>query len=123
MKTGLVKVSDPLDSIFMLTPNLRLEYSDLVGTISTIPKSDPLFAWTEDVIVFDNTQMKEMIKTLEDWYGVKITSDLQASNTCQISGTYEEQSLENLLQLIQYSIPITYEIDAKDVTITFKNCP
>ncbi|SFT98539.1 ferric-dicitrate binding protein FerR, regulates iron transport through sigma-19 [Algoriphagus locisalis] len=123
VKTGLVKVSDPTDSIFMLTPNLRLDYSDQGGTVSTIPKSDPLFAWTEDIIVFENTDMKEMVKTLEEWYGVKITTDLTASNSCQISGTYEKQSLENLLQLIQYSIPMTYEIAAKDVTLTFKNCP
>ena len=123
VKTGLVKVSDPLDSIFMLTPNLRLDYSDQGGAVSTMPKSDPLFAWTEDIIVFDETPMQEMLNTLEDWYGVKISTDLKASNTCRISGTYENQNLENLLQLIQYSIPITYEIDAKNVTLNFKNCP
>lgn len=123
VKTGLVKVSDQVDSIFLLTPNLRLDYSDHAGSISTMSADDPLFAWTKDVLVFQNTPMKEMIKTLEDWYGVKITSDLKASNTCRISGTYENQNLENLLQLIQYSIPITYEIDAKEVTLTFKKCP
>ena len=123
VKTGLVKVSDSLDSMFMLTPNLRLDYSDHVGTVSTMPISDPLFAWTEDILVFDETPMKEMVKMLEDWYGVMITTDLNASNTCRISGTYEKQSLENLLQLIRYSIPITYEINAKNVILTFKNCP
>jgi len=122
VKTGLVKVSDAVDSIFMLSPNLRLDYTNEAGSISGIPEDDPLFAWTEDVIVFENTPMSEMIKTLEDWYGVYISHDLTDSNTCQISGTYEKQSLENLLQLIQYSIPIHYQIDAKNVTLTFKNC-
>ncbi|REG90945.1 FecR family protein [Algoriphagus antarcticus] len=122
VKSGLVKVSDQVDSIYVLTPNLRLAYSNQVGAVSIIPENDPLFAWTEDVIVFDKTSMTEMIKILEDWYGVKITDNLEASNTCQISGTYEKQSLENLLQLIQYSIPITYQIDAKNATLTFKNC-
>jgi ferric-dicitrate binding protein FerR (iron transport regulator) len=123
VKTGLVKVSDQVDSTFMLTPNLRLDYSGQVGAVSNISKSDPLFAWTDDVIVFDATPLAEMVKTLEDWYGVTITTDLKDSNTCQISGTYEKQSLENLLQLIQYSIPLTYQIDSKNVTLTFKNCP
>ena len=123
VKSGLVKVSDQVDSIFMLTPNLRLDYSNSGGAVSNIPENDPLFAWTKDVLVFENTPMTEMIKTLEDWYGVKISTDLKASNTCRISGTYENQNLDNLLQLIQYSIPITFEIDAKNVTLNFKNCP
>ncbi|MEB2774443.1 FecR domain-containing protein [Algoriphagus sp. D3-2-R+10] len=123
VKTGLVKVSDEVDSIFMLTPNLRLDYTQQLGSVSGIPENDPLFAWTEDIIVFDNTPMAKMIQTLEDWYGVKITDNLTANNNCEISGTYEKQSLENLLQLIQYSIPLTYQLDAKNVTLTFKNCP
>ncbi|WP_192345916.1 FecR family protein [Algoriphagus sp. Y33] len=123
VKTGLVKVSDQVDSTFMLTPNLRLDYTNQTGFVSTMLENDPLLAWTQDIIVFKNTPMNEMITTLEDWYGVKMTHDLKASNTCQISGTYEKQSLENLLQLIQYSIPITYQLDGKKVTISFKNCP
>lgn len=120
--TGLVKVSDHTDTAFMLTPNLRLDYSNQKGSVSAMPENDPLLAWTEDVIVFENTPMHKMIETLEDWYGVEISDDLKPSNTCQISGTFEKQSLENLLQLIQYSIPITYKIDAKNVTLTFNNC-
>ncbi|MDR7129235.1 ferric-dicitrate binding protein FerR (iron transport regulator) [Algoriphagus sp. 4150] len=123
VKTGQVKVSDQVDSVFMLTPNLRLDYSDQVGSVSSMPENDPLFAWTKDVIVFDTTSMAEMIKTLEDWYGVKITHNLTVANSCEISGTYEKQSLENLLQLIQYSIPMSYHIDGKNVTLSFKNCP
>ncbi|MEB2782642.1 DUF4974 domain-containing protein [Algoriphagus sp. C2-6-M1] len=123
VKTGLVKVSDQVDSIFILQPNRRLDYTQKVGSVSDIPENDPLFAWTEDIIVFDNTPMAEMIKTLEDWYGVKITDNLTANNNCEISGTYEKQSLENLLQLIQYSIPLSYQLDGKNVALTFKNCP
>ncbi|WP_339865879.1 FecR domain-containing protein [uncultured Algoriphagus sp.] len=123
VKSGLVKVFDQVDSIFMLTPNLRLDYSKSGGAVSNIPENDPLFAWTKDVLVFENTPMEEMIRTLEDWYGVKISADLKQTNTCEISGTYEKQSLENLLELIQYSIPITYQIKEKNVILTFKNCP
>lgn len=123
VKTGLVKVLDQVDSVFMLTPNLRLDYAEQTGSVSTIAENDPVFSWTEDVLVFDNTSMEDMIKTLEDWYGVKITSDIKATNSCQISGAYKNQSLENLLQLIQYSIPLTYKIDAKDITLNFKDCP
>ncbi|MCE7054947.1 DUF4974 domain-containing protein [Algoriphagus sp. AGSA1] len=123
VKTGLVKVSDQVDTFFMLTPNLRLDYAEQAGAVSTIAENDPLFLWTEDVLAFDHTSMEGMIQTLEDWYGVKITSDLKSSNTCQISGTYQNQSLESILQLIQYSIPLHYQIDGKNITLTFKNCP
>jgi len=123
VKTGLVKVSDSLEANFMLHPNFRLDYEKQSGAVSEIPSSDPIFAWTEDVLAFQKTGMPEMIQILEDWYGVKITHNLTGQITCEISGSYENQSLENLLQLIQYSIPFTYQLQGKNVTIHFKNCP
>ncbi|WP_026967567.1 FecR family protein [Algoriphagus terrigena] len=123
VKTGLVKVSDSLEANFMLHPNFRLDYEKQSGAVSEMPSSDPIFAWTEDVLAFQKTGMSEMIQILEDWYGVKITHNLTKKITCEISGSYENQSLENLLQLIQYSIPFTYELNGKNVTLHFKNCP
>lgn len=123
VKTGLVKVSDSLEANFMLHPSFRLDYREQAGAVSEMPASDPLFAWTEDILAFQKTGMPEMIQILEDWYGVKITHNLTGQITCQISGSYENQSLENLLQLIQYSIPFTYQLNGKNVTLHFKNCP
>jgi ferric-dicitrate binding protein FerR (iron transport regulator) len=123
VKTGLVKVSDPHEATFLLHPNKRLDYVGQKGSVSETPAGDPLFAWTEDILAFQKTRMYEMVEILEDWYGVTITHNLTEQNTCEISGAYENQSLENLLQLIQYSIPLTYQLDAKNVILHFKNCP
>lgn len=123
VKTGLVKVSDASDSVFMLTPNLRLDYSMNNGAVSSLSGDDPIFSWTRDILAFDKTGMSEMVTTLENWYGVTISHNLTLHNTCEISGTYQKQSLEHLLQLIQYSIPVTYQIHGKNVTLNFKNCP
>ena len=123
VKTGLVRVSDSMDANFMLQPNSRLDYAKDAGFVSEIASTDPLFAWTEDILAFQKTEMSEMIQILEDWYGVKITHNLTEQITCEISGTYQNQSLENLLQLIQYSIPFTYQLNEKNVTLQFKNCP
>ncbi|MBN7811818.1 DUF4974 domain-containing protein [Algoriphagus sp. H41] len=123
VKTGLVKVSDSLSSDFLLKPDFRLDYGNAVGTVREIAPKDPVFAWTEDVLAFQNTPMAEMVQRLEDWYGVQISHNLGETNTCEISGSYQNENLENLLQLVQYSIPFTYQIDGKNVTLHFNPCP
>lgn len=123
VKAGMVKVSDSLEANFILHPNFQLDYGQQAGSVREIAPTDPLFAWTEDIMAFQKTGMPEMIQILEDWYGVKITHNLAGRTTCEISGSYKNQSLENLLQLIQYSIPFTYQLNGKNVTLHFKNCP
>ncbi|MBN3584207.1 DUF4974 domain-containing protein [Algoriphagus aestuarii] len=123
VKTGLVKVSNQADTSFLLEPNYRLDFSSGLGNVSKMAENDPLFAWTEEVLVFDHTEMETMVSDLENWYGVTISHNLSEKIQCEISGTYERQSLENLLELINYSIPITYQISGKNVTLHFKDCP
>lgn len=123
VKSGLVKVSNQADTSFILEPNYLLDFSNGSGNVREIPENDPLFAWTEDVLVFENTDMSTMVSELEDWYGVTIEHNLSKQISCEISGTFKKQSLENLLELINYSIPITYQINGNHVSLHFKNCP
>ncbi|MDO9553348.1 FecR family protein [Rhodonellum sp.] len=121
VKTGKVSVSDAQTN-FELHKDQQLIYSIGAGTVQQITNRDLVFGWAEDKIVFENSDLFNLVKVLDAWYGIQIEHNLSPNNTCRISGTYLNMSLENLLQAIQYSLPMTYQIDAKKVNIQFKNC-
>lgn len=122
VKTGLVKVQDEKKQVFMLEATKGLTYQKGEGSLSTINADASLFGWIEERLVFDQTNMKTMVQVLEEWYGVSIQHNITDTLTCKISGTYKEQSLENLLKIIQYSIPLSYKIDGKNLILNFNNC-
>ena len=122
VKTGLVKVSDQSQEVFMLQPNKKLEYSSGRGELAEVLQDDPVFAWLEEKLIFENTDMISLKGILEEWYGVKINLTIPDANTCRITGIYKKQSLENLLELIQYSIPMSFEIEGTEVSLKIKNC-
>lgn len=122
VKTGKVKVANHLNNEMVLLPDQLLTYKVDKAIVSPISDHAPYFGWTNDQLYFKNTSIPELIPILEDWYGVKILSNWNKNITCHITGTYTDLTLENLLEAIQYSIPLTYKIHEDNVTITFSPC-
>ncbi|WP_143961248.1 FecR family protein [Litoribacter populi] len=91
------------------------------ASINTIENPSRYFGWLEGELYFENTSMLDLEQTLNDWYGVKISSNA-ADMSCKLSGTYRGQSLEDLLTAIQYSIPLTFQINQNHVDILFETC-
>jgi transmembrane sensor len=77
--------------------------------------------WKDNVLAFDNTLLADAVVQLEEWYGVeiKITNALKG---CRITGRYESESLENVLQSLQFMLKGNYTIKDKKVTLSGKGC-
>lgn len=81
-----------------------------------------VMAWKEGTIYFDNTGFDEVIGILERWYDVEITvENLSDKNRkgLKITGTYTDQSLENVLKAIGHSMKFDFTINRKQVIIKF----
>lgn len=77
-----------------------------------------VLAWTEGILVFDNSTFEDIIFKLEKWYGVKIdTSDLKHNVPRGYTGKYKDKSLETVLQGISYVLDFKYVINGKKVII------
>ncbi len=122
VKTGLVSVSDHQNND-LIEAGFQLEYNGSEMLVKTIDDEENLFGWTERKLVWRNVAMDEMVRSLESWYGVTISHDLNPSTTCRISGSYKDMSLEHVLELIRYSIPITYQLRGDHLDIQFPHCP
>lgn len=70
-------------------------------------------SWTRDNLVFKNTQMREVFARLEKIYGVTFTIKNSSLLNDQYTGKFDNDSLEDVLQILQWHFQFDYIIDNK----------
>lgn len=78
---------------------------------------DVVLAWTKGIIHFKDANIKEIIHTLERWYGVTFTIHRTLDMEKDFSFRYEKKSLEEILQGLGFAFGFEFEIQDKTVTI------
>lgn len=119
--TGKVSVStgnNAEDSL--LDPGQRLMYDPEAGE-QQLSEFDPLeaVAWKNGQIIFRDASLEEVVKVLEDWYGVSIHLKNAKAVDWKYSGEYSNQSLKNVLGSLSYTQKFNYSIDDKTVEFKF----
>ena len=77
------------------TGEVRLENKNLNMHVS----------WVKNIIIFDETPMPEVAKTLERWYGVKVVVADAEINKYRFNTTFENESLFRVIELLELSSP------------------
>lgn len=117
---GKVKVATPDEEEFLL-PGKAASYSDSENGIKVSDfDEEEVLAWTKKIIYLKDTDIREVFEILEKWYGVDITFVNSPKKEIKVTGKYQDQTLKNLLSGLSYSAGFNYEINAKQVNITFK---
>ena len=75
--------------------------------------------WKEGWLVFRKASYEEVVESLENWYGIEISTRNKPSRKWDYSGEYQRQTLENILASMAYIERFTYTIKDKQVTIKF----
>jgi len=82
---------------------------------------DLVSAWKNNELIFRNTPIGEAIKSLESWYGVKITIDKQMFGGHNYTFKIKTESFKEVLEMMQVMTPFEFKINGKDVEIKYKN--
>lgn len=124
LATGKVEVLDNTIALTRLEPGERLHYDRDRATFRT-DHYDTLetLAWKDETLYFREANIEDVIRKLEDWYGVEITLEgkvEKAKNQAwTYTGMYKNQNLANVLAGISYVKGFTYEINQKKITLMF----
>jgi len=81
---------------------------------------DLVIGWTKKQIIFNKTPLLEAIRVLENWYGVQIQIKNKPNNQVLLSGKFQEETLENVLEGLRFSARFDFIIDKENVRIIFK---
>ncbi len=88
--------------------------------IITNENPDQVTAWKNNELIFRNTPVEEVIKSLENWYGVNMTIDNRMLKH-NYSFKIKTESLREVLDMMAVMTPLAYIISGKDIEIRYKN--
>lgn len=82
---------------------------------------DQVIGWTKKWIFFQKTPLLEAIRVLENWYGVQIQLIRQPEEQVLLSGKFQDETLENVLEGLKFSARFDFKIEKENVKIIFKD--
>ena len=78
-------------------------------------------SWTSGYYYFPQQSLQAILDRLSHVYGIQFTVNSEALNKRTFTGTfYRGQSIKDIMDIINLSIPIRYKIDDHHVTISEK---
>lgn len=77
--------------------------------------------WKDGLLELDNASLEQTIKKLERWYGVEIVMVNTPTRPWNAKGLFDNEYLENVLNSLSFSHDFSYQIDGKNIYLTFKN--
>lgn len=119
--TGKVLVASlQSDNVLILEPgDGALYHKDDAKIITYKFNKDEVLAWKDGIIKFKNAGIDEVMATLERWYGVTIEVHNSPDPTWKITGTFENESLENVMESISYATTLNYKLQNGKLILTF----
>ena len=113
---GVVQLQDSQNrKNIILDPGHSVTYSDHKFIKSKVNESS--LAWRHGVIHFEQMPLSVILKRLEEWYGVKITTGSMIDLKQTISGSFPNQNLENVLNGLCFSTDCKFKLKGKTVNI------
>lgn len=103
----------------ILKPNERYVYTKENGVevLNVEEQTKSYESWTYGELIFNNTPMGEIINTLEHFYGVDIIVKDSKIYTYHLTASWANKSISQIMELLKFSSPITYEITQDTITI------
>lgn len=71
---------------------------------------DQYIAWKDGKLVFMNAPIEEVAKKLELWFNVSVQIESEKLKTAHFTGTFTNESIDQVLKLLKISFPIEYTI-------------
>ncbi len=92
----------------ILKPDEQLVVNNSSFTVEPI-NSQAYSQWIDGVLVFKNEPFEQVCKRLAEWYDVEINADAKLYKYTY-RGSFENETLEEVCQLMTLSMPINYSI-------------
>lgn len=126
VSTGKVKVehtggkAGQSSDVVYLNPNRKATYrinhdEIVVSSFNTIEE----LAWKDGILHFHKADEALVISRLERWFGVRVNVENTSPAEWDLTASFDNQSLEEILTSLSYTAKFEYSIKNKQVTIKY----
>ncbi len=106
-----------------LTPNEVASYNLPGKTLTKTPQDiSDIIAWKDGLLILNDKNLAEVAKLLEKWYGTKITIENQSLKYCLVRGKFNDPSLQQVLEALEFVHGIEYDFSDEGVILRGKGC-
>lgn len=116
VESGKVQVDMP-EAMMRLAANEQVWVNNRSGEYNKLRETHPIAVWKEGGLRFEHTPIRDVVKALERMYDCRIVFDEGCDFDNLISGEHDNNSLESVLQSIEYTSGIHYRINGKQVSL------
>jgi len=122
--TGIVKLSVPnVKQEVTLQAGDRGVYARTEKQLTQITNTDINFmAWKTRKLMFMETDLYTVIETINHAYQTNITIAANVPATCLVTVTFDQQSLEAILNVLKTTLNLTYKTENGTIIITDAGC-
>lgn len=78
-----------------------------------------IVSWKDGILYFKESLIEEVFKRLEQWYGVNIAVENFPAGLKPINGSFDNESLNNVLMTLGHTVDFNYTINGNNVYIKF----
>ncbi len=105
-----------LNKSYILNPNDMIIYDKMVKDFSIeIVNPNKYLSWVEGKLVFRNEPLDVVARRLERWYDIDVEVNVAYTEDIKWRATFIDESLENVLSLMNRSLPINYSIEPQNL--------
>lgn len=124
VKTGVVTLeSTNGDQKVKLVAGQKGVFSKSMGKIASSVNTDINFlSWNTRHIVFEEKGLRAVMETLEKAYRADIILPNDIPISCTVTVTFDHQSLESVLKVLERTLNLKYTIQGNKVEITEAGC-
>lgn len=120
--TGKVMVSNGTSETFIL-PKEKITYAEETNTIiKGAADLESILAWRNQELIFHDTPLSEVAVLLEKKYRLTITFEKVTLKKCLITGKFKNQSLDEILEAISYSMGLTFQKTGSEIKFSGNGC-
>ena len=110
-----------LSNTIKMVPGEQLTFDKSTKNIA-IKKvnTDSFTSWKDNKLIFVNTSLKDLVVLLERKYGVDIEVKHVAIHDYHFDGTFKDETIIEILDILKRALPINYKIVDQKIEITKK---
>ena len=120
--TGKVKVKDEIGrkKDLTLNPGQEVVYREGPNDLEQRKfDTDEVTGWKEGKLIFKGADYQEVVDRLKIWYGVNIKTVGEPPAHLQLTTTYDNETLVNILKNIRFGKEFNYELKENELILKF----
>ncbi|MEN6454532.1 MAG: FecR domain-containing protein [Prolixibacteraceae bacterium] len=120
LKEGIINICLENHKTIKLEPGQRFSLNKGKRVEISNVNPDLYLNWKDHILKISNETLEDLIVRMEHWYGIRITvDDFERVKRLRYTLTIKTESLREMLGLMNYVTPLSYEINGENVLLKY----